>query len=171
MGTVQDEPPPNEELSRVEAIVRAVSERIDRGQLRPGEKLPSIRSAFPAFGVSRNTLVEAYERLAASGRVEARPGSGFYVLRTRIPAAPPSVPAVVEAVGGANTVAQAFQIAQAAGTPIGDAVARAAQRTAAAALDAPEIALEILIFDREGKLMGRAPFAPAHDPSRPRKRR
>ncbi|MCP6060207.1 hypothetical protein NL388_33620, partial [Klebsiella pneumoniae] len=44
------------------------------------------------------TLVEAYERLAASGRVEARPGSGFYVLRTRIPAAPPSVPAVVEAV-------------------------------------------------------------------------
>lgn len=98
MGTVQDEPPPNEELSRVEAIVRAVSERIDRGQLRPGEKLPSIRSAFPAFGVSRNTLVEAYERLAASGRVEARPGSGFYVLRTRIPAAPPSVPAVVEAV-------------------------------------------------------------------------
>jgi cobalt-precorrin-5B (C1)-methyltransferase len=79
--------------------------------------------------------------------------------------------AVVEAVGGSNTVAQAFQIAAAAGTPIGDVVAQAARATAADALDHPEIALEVLIFDREGRLMGHAPFAPSHDPSRPRKRR
>ena len=86
-------------LSRVEAIVRMLSGRIDRGQLRPGEKLPSIRSAFAAFGVSRNTLVDAYDRLAASGRIEARPGAGFYVKRTpRPPVRAPAVPAVVEAV-------------------------------------------------------------------------
>ncbi|MFG1346989.1 PLP-dependent aminotransferase family protein [Xanthobacter autotrophicus DSM 431] len=78
--------------------MRALTERIDRGLVRPGEKLPSIRSAFAAFGVSRNTLVEAYERLAATGRIEARPGSGFYVRATRVPAAAPPAPTVVEAV-------------------------------------------------------------------------
>lgn len=100
MGTVAETDAQNAEApSRVGAIVRALTERIDRGQMRPGERLPSIRSAFSAFGVSRNTLVEAYERLAASGRIEARPGSGFYVLGTPRPApAVPTRPAVVEAV-------------------------------------------------------------------------
>lgn len=87
--------------SRVAAIVQLLAQRIDSGQLRPGERLPSIRSALSAFGVSRNTLVEAYDRLAASGRIEARPGSGFYVMRTRTGArAPqaPAAPAVVEAI-------------------------------------------------------------------------
>lgn len=100
MGTVLDADEQREDApSRVGAIVRALTERIDRGQMRPGERLPSIRSAFSAFGVSRNTLVEAYERLAASGRIEARPGSGFYVLGTPRPApAVPARPAVVEAV-------------------------------------------------------------------------
>lgn len=98
MGTVQDETEREEAPSRVAAIVRALTERIDRGLVRPGEKLPSIRSAFAAFGVSRNTLVEAYERLAATGRIEARPGSGFYVRATRVPVALPAAPTVVEAV-------------------------------------------------------------------------
>jgi cobalt-precorrin-5B (C1)-methyltransferase len=72
---------------------------------------------------------------------------------------------------GANTVAEAFSLAVAEGIAIGDAVASGAWQTAAAALDHPEIALEILVFNREGRLMGHAPFAPSHDPSRPRKRR
>jgi cobalt-precorrin-5B (C1)-methyltransferase len=71
----------------------------------------------------------------------------------------------------ANTVAEAFSLAVTDGIAIGDAVASGAWQTAAAALDHPEIALEILVFDREGRLMGHAPFAPSHDPSRPRKRR
>ncbi|UJX44539.1 PLP-dependent aminotransferase family protein [Xanthobacter sp. YC-JY1] len=99
MGTIEQLLEEKEGLTRVDAVVRLLSRRIDAGQLRPGEKLPSIRAAFAAFGVSRNTLVEAYERLAASGRIEARPGSGFYVMRTRAaPVRPPAVPAVIEAV-------------------------------------------------------------------------
>ncbi|MBS3649259.1 cobalt-precorrin-5B (C(1))-methyltransferase [Pseudaminobacter sp. 19-2017] len=71
----------------------------------------------------------------------------------------------------ANTVAEAFSLAVSEGITIGDAVAAGAWQTAATALDHPEIALEILVFNREGRLMGHAPFAPSHDPSRPRKRR
>src|SRR6476620_6295752 len=52
---------------------------IDRGLLKPGERLPSIRAAAIEYGVAKNTVVEAYERLVASGQVRAQRGSGFYV--------------------------------------------------------------------------------------------
>jgi DNA-binding transcriptional MocR family regulator len=44
-----------------------------------GERLPSIRGLAAALGVSRNTVVEAYDRLVAQGVVRARPGSGYFV--------------------------------------------------------------------------------------------
>lgn len=62
----------------------------------------------------------------------------------------------------ANTVSEAFQHAAANGLPLGDTIARKAWPTAAAVLDDPEIALEILIFDREGRLMGHQPFRATH---------
>ena len=78
--------------------------------------------------------------------------------------------ALAERIRSANTVAHAFALAAEEGVAIGDAVAVQAWETAAAALDHPAIALEILVFDREGALRGHAPFKPSHDPSRPRKR-
>lgn len=79
--------------------------------------------------------------------------------------------ALAARIRSANTVAEAFIEARKAGVGIGDAIAKAAWRTAAAALNDPDIALEILVFNREGELMGHAPFASSHNPSRPLKRR
>jgi cobalt-precorrin-5B (C1)-methyltransferase len=70
--------------------------------------------------------------------------------------------ALVARIAAANTVAEAFEHAGAAGVELGDTVAAAAWKTAAAALSRPEIALEILVFDRDGNLHGHAPFAPTH---------
>ncbi|ABS68506.1 cobalamin biosynthesis protein CbiD [Xanthobacter versatilis] len=64
-------------------------------------------------------------------------------------------------IGAAHMVAEAFQIARVAGFPLGDCVAQAAWTTAARALGRADVALEIVVFDRDGTLMGRAPFAPA----------
>ena len=61
--------------------------------------------------------------------------------------------------------------AAADGVPLGDAVARAAQGTAARVVDGRGIAIEVVLFDRDGALVGRAPFSPAHDPSPARNRR
>jgi cobalt-precorrin-5B (C1)-methyltransferase len=58
----------------------------------------------------------------------------------------------------ANTAAQAFAIAQAAGIALGNQVARAAQDTAADIVAGSKIAIEVLLFDREQDLVGRAPF-------------
>ena len=76
---------------------------------------------------------------------------------------------LAERVRGANTVAEAFALAP----MLGEAIAAGAWRVAAGVLDHPGIALEVVVFDREGRLMGRAEFAPsaAHAPSSPRKRR
>ena len=61
----------------------------------------------------------------------------------------------------ANTVAEAFDIADEANIRIGDSVASRAWHTAAKALNSPDISLEILVFDRNGGLRGRAPFKPS----------
>ncbi|RXE46531.1 aminotransferase-like domain-containing protein [Chromohalobacter israelensis] len=44
-----------------------------------GSRLPSIRRLSSDLGISRNTAIEAYDRLVAQGLVCSRPGSGFYV--------------------------------------------------------------------------------------------
>jgi cobalt-precorrin-5B (C1)-methyltransferase len=59
----------------------------------------------------------------------------------------------------ANTALEVLNAAKAAGVPIGEAVARHAWTTAAAVLAGSGMALEILVFDRDGGLVGRAPFA------------
>lgn len=65
--------------SLVEQIVRYLAGRIDDRLLRGGTRLPSIRQFADLHGVSRFTVVEAYDRLVASGHLESRRGSGFYV--------------------------------------------------------------------------------------------
>ena len=58
----------------------------------------------------------------------------------------------------ANTAAEAFTLAQDAGIALGDAVALAAQHTAEDVIAGRDIAVEIVLFDREQNLVGRAPF-------------
>lgn len=67
-----------------------------------------------------------------------------------------------------NTAAEAFAQAKAEGVALGDAVARAAQATAATVVAGTPVDVELAVFDREGVLVGRAPFAHAGPP---RKRR
>ncbi|MDM0118156.1 PLP-dependent aminotransferase family protein, partial [Variovorax sp. J22R133] len=52
---------------------------IRSGMLRPGDRLPSVRAASAARGLSRTTIFEAYYLLETRGLVEARSRSGYYV--------------------------------------------------------------------------------------------
>jgi cobalt-precorrin-5B (C1)-methyltransferase len=70
----------------------------------------------------------------------------------------------------ANTAAEAFALAAADGVALGDAVARAAHAAAAAVVAGRDIAIEIVLFDRDGHLAGRAPFGFDHE-APPRNRR
>ena len=61
-----------------EQIVAGIKRQIDERHLRPGTKLPSIRSFAVSHSVSRFTVIEAYDRLVAMGYVQSRRGAGFY---------------------------------------------------------------------------------------------
>lgn len=66
-------------MSRSHEIVIRISRAIDEGLLQPGRRMPSLRDAAVENAVSKNTMVEVYDRLVSLGRLEARAGSGFFV--------------------------------------------------------------------------------------------
>lgn len=68
-------------LSLVEQIVEQLRKLVDRGTLRPGTKMTSIRLFAEQHAVSVHTVAEAYERLVALGYFESRPRSGFFIKR------------------------------------------------------------------------------------------
>jgi cobalt-precorrin-5B (C1)-methyltransferase len=69
-------------------------------------------------------------------------------------------PSDVAAACSANTALEVLETAKNLGLPLSDVVAQYAWRTAAKALRGAEIALEIVVFDRDGQLVGRMPFHP-----------
>jgi cobalt-precorrin-5B (C1)-methyltransferase len=71
----------------------------------------------------------------------------------------------------ANTTAEAFSAAAAAGIALGDAVADRAWKTAAEVLAGSGNELDVVVFDREGKLAGRSQVKPVHAAPPKRKRR
>ncbi|KGM56836.1 GntR family transcriptional regulator [Lysobacter arseniciresistens ZS79] len=77
-------------MKRYEALAAEVADSIRRRVLKPGDRLPSVRQASAARGVSPSTVFQAYYLLEARGLVESRPRSGYYV--TRAAAAQPPEP-------------------------------------------------------------------------------
>ncbi len=60
-------------------IFERISAAIEQGVLRNGEKAPSIRYVSTSAKVSFATAVAAFDKLVASGFLEPRKGSGYYV--------------------------------------------------------------------------------------------
>ncbi|MCU0949915.1 MAG: PLP-dependent aminotransferase family protein [Burkholderiaceae bacterium] len=71
------------EKTLAEQLAAWLALRIDEHALKPGTRLPSIRAFADERGVSRSTVVEAYDRLIAAGYAESRRGSGFFVRARR----------------------------------------------------------------------------------------
>jgi GntR family transcriptional regulator len=63
-------------LSAVEGARDAILERMESGDLKPGDRLPSERELAEALKVSRTTLRDALSQLARTGYVTRRPGRG-----------------------------------------------------------------------------------------------
>ena len=76
------------ERTLVDQVMETLRTRIAGRRAAPGSRLPSIRRLAEELGVSRSTVVEAYDRLLAEGVVQARRGSGFYVAARLPPFSP-----------------------------------------------------------------------------------
>lgn len=56
-----------------------IKELITNGDLKPGERLPTIRSLAAKLDVNGSTIVNAYKQLENNNYVTAKKGSGYYV--------------------------------------------------------------------------------------------
>jgi DNA-binding transcriptional MocR family regulator len=82
----------SENSPQYERIARTLKALIERGVLRPGDRVPSLRDTREQSGASLGTIMRAYAQLEDSGLIEARPKSGYYV-RAR-PSRPSEEPAM-----------------------------------------------------------------------------
>ncbi len=71
--------PDRKDGSRVNTVMQTIHAQLASRTLVPGERLPSIRQMSERLGVAKNTIVDAYDRLAADGVIVAKRGSGFFV--------------------------------------------------------------------------------------------
>jgi GntR family transcriptional repressor for pyruvate dehydrogenase complex len=69
-----------------QVVVAHIRDLIEKGLVRPGDKLPAERDLAIQIGVSRPTVRVGLRALAAMGIVESRHGSGTY-----IPEGPPAL--------------------------------------------------------------------------------
>src|SRR5262245_25934589 len=67
---------------RAQQVIAALADYIEQSGLKAGERLPAERELMTALAVGRSTIREVIRHFQALGVVEARKGSGTYLLRT-----------------------------------------------------------------------------------------
>ncbi|MCH6264516.1 FadR/GntR family transcriptional regulator [Neobacillus citreus] len=62
-----------------EDVVEQLKEIISNGDLKPGDKIPSVRSLSSSFNVGQSTIREALSVLKTIGLIETRHGEGTFI--------------------------------------------------------------------------------------------
>lgn len=62
-------------------LIKTLTERIAKGSIKPGDKLPSEQELIEEFAVSRTVVREAISSLRAAGLVATQQGVGAFVLQ------------------------------------------------------------------------------------------
>ena len=74
--------------TRYKEVAAKILNLIEKGILKEGDKIPSMRQLSSELGVSINTVKEAYWTLEKQNYIEAFPQSGFYVKKSIPPCEP-----------------------------------------------------------------------------------
>ncbi len=64
----------------IDSLFQAIEKRI----LKKGDKVPSINEICAEFGLSRDTVMGAFNELKAKGIILSQPGKGYYIASTEI---------------------------------------------------------------------------------------
>ena len=56
-----------------------IAAKVDRGDLKPGDKLPSIRALAAEYGITTATTQKAIRQLTDDGYLQTVPGLGLFV--------------------------------------------------------------------------------------------
>ena len=96
--------------------------QIERGTLKPGDRLPTEAQLCLAHGVSRSVVREAVHQIKSRGLLRSRQGSGVYVANTPGPVALAFDPSVLESIDAVLEVVELRRVLE------GEMAALAAQR-------------------------------------------
>lgn len=66
-------------VSMTNQLTEQLRDRILKGELKAGERLPATRCLARELNTARNIIIQVYEQLVAEGYLESRAGSGTFV--------------------------------------------------------------------------------------------
>ncbi len=64
---------------KYDQVSRYINDLVEKGELKPGDKAPSLRKLSKQLGVSISTVSQSYLSLEDQGILNARPQSGFFI--------------------------------------------------------------------------------------------
>ena len=145
-----------------EAAVKALHQLPDHALIDMGDFAGGMLKYLRRHRVPRVTVAGGIAKIAKLGQglldLHSRAGSiDFDWLAQRLAEVGGDAESLAAA-RAANTALEIYENAERAGLPLATIVAEHAWRTAAAVLDGAEAELEIVVFDRQGRLAGRTPF-------------
>ena len=143
-----------------EAAVARLYGLADHALLDMGDFAGGVLKYLRAHPVPRATIAGGFAKITklAQGLLDLHSGRGevdFSFLAARLSGLGADAK-TVDAAAGANTARQVLQIATGAQLPLGDDIAGQARMTALGVLREAPIALDVIIFDHEGHIVGRA---------------
>lgn len=65
-------------------IINSIIDSISKGKLKRGDRVPSINKISQEFGLSRDTVLLAFNELKARGVIVSSPGIGYFVESTNV---------------------------------------------------------------------------------------
>ncbi|WP_244540144.1 cobalt-precorrin-5B (C(1))-methyltransferase [Kaistia soli] len=146
--------------STSEAAVKALYGLPDPALLEMGDFVGGMLKYLKAHPVDRVTIAGGIGKMAKLGQglldLHSKRGSVDLDHLARLAVAAGGSPVLAERIRTANVAAEAFALATAEGIDLGKAIAGAALSTAAKAVAGSPIALDVVVFDRQGQLVGRA---------------
>jgi cobalt-precorrin-5B (C1)-methyltransferase len=152
--------------SASEAAVQKLHDLPETALIDMGDFVGGILKYLRTHPVPRVTIAGGVGKMTklAQGLLDlhSRRGSVDLGVLAQLAAGAGGSPKLGARILASNTAAEAFAHAGAEGVPLGHAVAHAGWETAAAVVAGKPIEIEIAVFDRDGRLVGHAPFAPAH---------
>lgn len=69
-------------------LVEQIRAMVARGELKPGDQLPTVRQLATDLRVNFNTVARAYRMLDEAGLISTQQGRGTYIWEPPIPQAP-----------------------------------------------------------------------------------
>jgi GntR family transcriptional regulator len=68
-------------LTQYLQLVQQVTHALRLGQLKVGDRLPTVRDVAAQLAINPNTVLKAYRHMEMQGLLESRPGTGVFVAR------------------------------------------------------------------------------------------